>query len=218
MRFDTLIMTTMKNILLFIYKIFWCIYFKLYVFWNTNITKLKLYLLGVKFGSNLKSTGTATPQIRISRNAKLVCLGDNVVFNNHNDAGWNSNCSIWVMDFASLIIGNNAGFNGVFLYSSKSINIGSNVRIGGGTRIFDTDFHPLNYLERRGGRAGTNSKDIIIEDDVFIGTNCIIGKGVKIGARSIIAAGSVVTKTVPPDEIWGGNPAKFIKKAIGYNS
>ncbi|MNL65825.1 2,3,4,5-tetrahydropyridine-2,6-dicarboxylate N-acetyltransferase [compost metagenome] len=53
---------------------------------------------------------------------------------------------------------------------------------------------------------------IIIEQDVFIGANSIILKGVTIGARSIIGAGSIVTKNVPADEIWGGNPAKFIRK------
>lgn len=204
----------MRNILLLIYKILWGLYFKLYSCWNTSITIFKLYVLGATFGDNLKSYGTTIPQIRINKNAKLVRFGNNVVFNNKNDAGWYSKCAIWVMDSASLIVGNNSGFNGVFLYSSKSIIIGSNVRIGGGTRIFDTDFHPLNYIERRNGKNGTFSKEILIEDDVFVGTNCIIGKGVKIGARSIVAAGSVVTKTIPSDEIWGGNPAKFIRKIM----
>ena len=55
---------------------------------------------------------------------------------------------------------------------------------------------------------------MVIEDDVFVGTSCLILKGVTIGARSVIAAGSVVTHNVPPDEIWGGNPAKFIKSAL----
>ncbi|WP_118422317.1 hypothetical protein [Bacteroides intestinalis] len=53
---------------------------------------------------------------------------------------------------------------------------------------------------------------IIIEDDAFIGTRTIITKGVTIGTRSIIVVGSVVVCDVPPDEIWGGNPANFIKK------
>ena len=52
----------------------------------------------------------------------------------------------------------------------------------------------------------------LMKDDVFIGANCYIGKGVIIGDRSIVAAGSVVVKSIPADEIWGGNPAKFIKK------
>ena len=47
---------------------------------------------------------------------------------------------------------------------------------------------------------------------MFIGTSCIIGKGVTIGENSVIAAGSVVVKNVPSNEIWGGNPAKFIRK------
>ena len=51
-----------------------------------------------------------------------------------------------------------------------------------------------------------------IENDAFIGTRCIICKGVTIGEKSIIAAGSVVVKDVPAGEMWGGNPAKYIKK------
>jgi acetyltransferase-like isoleucine patch superfamily enzyme len=51
-----------------------------------------------------------------------------------------------------------------------------------------------------------------IEDGAFIGTNAIILKGVTVGAESVIAAGAVVAKSIPPGEIWGGNPARFIKK------
>lgn len=53
-------------------------------------------------------------------------------------------------------------------------------------------------------------------DEVFIGADVIILKGVSIGERSIIGAGSVVTKDVPPDKIWAGPPAKFVRK-IGVN-
>lgn len=56
------------------------------------------------------------------------------------------------------------------------------------------------------------SAPIVIEDDVLIGTRCIILKGVTIGARSIIAAGSVVTKSIPADCIAGSNPCKVIKQ------
>lgn len=52
---------------------------------------------------------------------------------------------------------------------------------------------------------------VIIEHDAFIGAGCIILKGVTIGACSVIGAGSVVTKSVPPYQVWAGNPAKFIK-------
>ena len=58
------------------------------------------------------------------------------------------------------------------------------------------------------------SAPIIIGDYVFIGARCVICKGIEIGERSIIAAGSIVTKNIPAGEIWGGSPAKFIKKII----
>nr|WP_239472900.1 DapH/DapD/GlmU-related protein [Bacteroides caecigallinarum] len=78
----------------------------------------------------------------------------------------------------------------------------------------DTDCHCVNYLSRRdpkidGPQCG--SSPIVIEDDVLIGTRCIILKGVTIGARSIIAAGSVVTKSIPSDSIAAGNPAKVVR-------
>lgn len=56
------------------------------------------------------------------------------------------------------------------------------------------------------------SAPVIIEDNAFIGARSIILKGVTIGANSIIGAGSVVTKSIPANEIWAGNPAKFIRK------
>ena len=52
---------------------------------------------------------------------------------------------------------------------------------------------------------------VIIEDNVFIGARSIILKGVTIGRNSIVGAGSVVTKSIPSNQIWGGNPAKFIR-------
>jgi len=54
-------------------------------------------------------------------------------------------------------------------------------------------------------------KPVIIEDNVFIGAHSLILKGVIIGENSIIGAGSVVTKSIPANQIWGGNPSKFIR-------
>ena len=51
-----------------------------------------------------------------------------------------------------------------------------------------------------------------VGNNVFIGTNCIVLKGVSIGNNSIVGAGSVVTKNIPANELWAGNPAKFIRK------
>lgn len=85
----------------------------------------------------------------------------------------------------------------------------------------DTDAHNLDHLTRRshvltpegysvdGVSAATAG--IIIEDDVLIGTRCIILKGVTIGARSVIGSGSVVTKSIPSDSIAAGNPCRVIR-------
>ncbi|HRA72866.1 MAG TPA: acyltransferase [Flavobacterium sp.] len=58
------------------------------------------------------------------------------------------------------------------------------------------------------------SEEIILEDDVWIGTSCVILQGVTIGTGSVIAAGSVVNKSIPANEVWAGVPARFIKKRI----
>lgn len=101
------------------------------------------------------------------------------------------------------------------LWAHKNITIGNYVKIGGNCILIDTDSHNKDYMIRRGQYTDWGiAEPIVIEDDVFIGMNCIILKGVTIGARSIIAAGSVVTKSIPADCIAGGNPAKVIKSLV----
>jgi acetyltransferase-like isoleucine patch superfamily enzyme len=99
------------------------------------------------------------------------------------------------------------------IYVHESVTIGNDVKLGGGSLIFDTNFHSLDPSVRASIEDGPKAKNapVTIEDNVFIGANCIIGKGVTIGENSIIAAGSVVAKSIPANQIWGGNPAKFIK-------
>lgn len=97
------------------------------------------------------------------------------------------------------------------LWIHESARIGNNVKIGGCVLITDTDAHPMDYVARRSSNDGTKSAPVVIEDDVWVGAHCIILKGVTIGARSIIGAGSVVTKNIPADCVAAGNPCKVIK-------
>ncbi|MBI5401968.1 MAG: acyltransferase [Ignavibacteriae bacterium] len=149
-----------------------------------------------------------------SKNSEIV-FGNRVIFNSNtkdNFVGLYKRSSIYVAGNARLIIGDYTGFSGVSLYCTREIIFGKYINCGGNVSIWDTDFHPIDYLDRRIHNTDKiNSKPIFIDDDVFIGANSIILKGVKIGKRSIVAAGSVVTKDIPEGEIWGGNPAKFIK-------
>lgn len=178
--------------------------------------KLSLKLNDCKYGHGLRCYN-ATPLLQINRNSGIVSLGNNVMFNSYTDHSWNSKCKLIVLANAMLTIGDYSGMNGAMIYCSQKVVIGNHVKIGGGTRISDSNHHSLDYKIRRTSEDSKQAKSapVIIGDDVFIGANCYIGKGVTIGARSIVAAGSVVVKSIPADEIWGGNPAKFIKKING---
>ena len=112
---------------------------------------------------------------------------------------------------ASLIIGNNVGMSSTRMWVHDSVTIGDNVKVGACVLITDTDAHPMNYEVRRTSNEGTKSAPIVIEDDVWVGAHSIILKGVTIGARSVIGAGSVVTKSIPADCVAAGNPCKVIK-------
>jgi acetyltransferase-like isoleucine patch superfamily enzyme len=117
---------------------------------------------------------------------------------------------------ARLIIGDYVGISGGGISVEKKVVIGSNVLMGANSFISDTDFHPIDPENRRFSREKVKRASVVIGDNVFLGMNSIVLKGVTIGENSIIAAGSVVTKNVPANEIWGGNPARFIKKLTGH--
>lgn len=185
--------------------------FEIYNYFCYLILLLKLYLLNIPHGNI--STGGGLVRLRISRKGRLT-LGNHVNFANYWEVGWNSKCFIRINGEGKIKIGDYVGINSSAIFCDESIIIGNHVHIGGGSQIFDTNFHNMNFKERRDPKLNNISitAPVIIEDDVFIGSSCIINKGVTIGARSIVAAGSVVIKSIPSDELWGGNPAQFIKK------
>lgn len=96
----------------------------------------------------------------------------------------------------------------VTMLDGAKISIGSNVLIGPNTQFY-TASHSLDYRSRQ--KWETFCKPITVEDDVWIGGNVVINQGVTIGARSVIAANSVVNSDVPPDSLYGGTPAKLIR-------
>jgi maltose O-acetyltransferase len=97
----------------------------------------------------------------------------------------------------------------VTMLDGAKITIGNNVLIGPNTQFYCAS-HDLNYLKRR--EWATQCSPITVEDDVWIGGNVVINQGVTIGARSVIAANSVVNGDVPPDSLYGGTPAKLIRR------
>jgi acetyltransferase-like isoleucine patch superfamily enzyme len=113
---------------------------------------------------------------------------------------------------ACLEIGDNFAMSGGVLCATQSIRIGNNVDVGLNTIIMDSDFHSLDPKERLQTSSGGVSAGVVIEDDVFIGINCLIMKGVTIGKGSVIGGGSIVPKSIPPGVIAAGNPARIIKE------
>ena len=186
----------------------------LYLFKIYNRLKLKSYGNQVIVGGNSQLIGSFF--LRVKKGG-VINLGNNLTISSglcYNPINRNIRTALFVEKGAKLTIGDNVGISGSCLWAHQSIIIGNNVKIGGDSLIIDSDCHSLNYQIRctSDDQKCKSCMPICIEDDVLIGARSIILKGVTIGARSIIGAGSVVTRSIPPDEIWAGNPARFIKK------
>lgn len=104
------------------------------------------------------------------------------------------------------IINNNA----VIISDQLNISIGKMCLIGTNFNVINSDFHGINKNCRR-GQTSVKRKDVFIGDNVFIGNNVSILKGVRVGDNVVIANGSVVTKSIPDNAIVGGNPARIIR-------
>lgn len=113
---------------------------------------------------------------------------------------------------AKLSIDDHSYINGATIDCSTEIQIGKNCAIATGAFLLDNDWHKITYHNE----SKEDKKPIIIEDKVWIGARAIVLKGVRIGTGAIVAAGSVVTKDVPPRTIVAGNPAKVIKENIDW--
>lgn len=210
-------MNILKRLIQKYIKIYIWIKYQIYI----RINRLIFKIYDIKFGCNLKVYDSI--YLRISKNGSFT-VGDNFTLKSGdgiNPISRNIKSMIYIAENASIKIGNNTGLSSPCLRAKESITIGNNVKVGGDCIIIDTDSHNLDYRIRNGSKSYNGkylpesqtaiSKPVIIEDDVLIGTRCIILKGVTIGARSIIAAGSVVTKPIPSDCIAGGNPCKVIR-------
>lgn len=190
---------------------------RLYIWYN----RLWFSLLGVRFGRRM----TVCHQVYIQGKGTIE-IGDDFTFysgGNLNPICRNLKGSFYVpYSDSRIVIGDRVGISSSCLWAKERITIGNDVHIGGDCLLMDNDAHPHDYRQCRLSFCQEVREDdysklipsapIEIGDDVWIGARCIILKGVHIGARSIIAAGSVVTKDIPADCIAAGGPAKVIKR------
>ncbi len=113
-------------------------------------------------------------------------------------------------EWSEIIIGNNVAINNAFsIECSSKVIIENDVLIGANCSIIDNDGHDLEIDNRNGGSPKT--APVHIQQNVFLGSNVSILKGITIGKNSIIGNGSVVTKNIPENVIAAGNPAKVIR-------
>lgn len=170
----------------------------------------------IEYKQKLKIRGI--PLIDIQTNAKLF-IGQNVTLNSRNKGyHLNMHSPVKLMadkEGAIISIGDNTRIHGSCIHAYKSVIIGENCLIAANCQIIDGNGHSLSFLnpENRINTVGSARK-IIIEDNVWIGTNVIILPGVTIGKGSIVSANSVVSKDIPEMVIAGGNPAITIKEYL----
>ena len=135
-----------------------------------------------------------------------------------------SGCSFAIGREGRVTVGDFTLLNGAIIMAEELVEIGSHVLISWNVGIADSDFHPLEpalrvqdtyalapYLPDKPPRPELRTAPVKIGNNVWIGMGAIILKGVHIGENSVVAAGSVVTKNVPPNVVVAGNPAQVVK-------
>jgi len=167
----------------------------------SSMRKIWFSIQGMKIGTDtrLPSIKVTWPhQVMIGKKCQLEA---GTVFK--YDGIWSEGFSIKIED--NVFLGSGCEFN---------INIGITIKqdanIASGCRFIDHDHGSV--LGIRIGAQPSVRAAITIEEDVWLGVNVVVLKGVTIGSGSIVAAGAVVNRSIPENEIWGGVPAKFIKK------
>lgn len=139
----------------------------------------------IAFGKNVRISGQTTITGRTCNAVDpLLTVGSNV------DIGWQTTIAV-----------------------GRNVTIGDNVRIAGRAFLAGYPGHPIDAMARAKGLPDTDDqvRDIVIENDVWLATGVMVLAGVTIGKGTIVAAGSTVTRDLPPFVLAGGSPARVIK-------
>ena len=175
------------------------------VFWRV-VNYASASWWNVKLGKGCRFQGrTKFDRLQDSK----IVIGNKCKFNSSHTSNLIGICTPCIISTlgrgARVEIGDGCGFSGTVIGAALHIKLGKNVRCGANTLITDTDWHTDDY------RTGKD-KEIIIEDNVWLGYGVKVLKGVHIGENSLIGANSVVTKDIPANVIAAGNPCRVIKQ------
>ena len=170
----------------------------------------------VEFGEGFYCESAQVFKKMLSRKPRAV------VFGNHVSVY--AGCSFAIQKDGKCVVGDFTLLNGAIVMAEELVEIGSHCLISWGVGIADSDFHPLEPAQRlvdaqalapffkdRPPRPKLKTAPVKIGDNVWIGMNAVILKGVIIGDNSVVAAGAVVTKSIPANTIAAGNAAVTVK-------
>lgn len=173
--------------------------------WYTFWARLTAYWWGVNLAPDCVFHGC--PRFR-RHPASSIKIGTGCEFRSSpvsNLIGVNRPCIVSTLnEGAEIHLGPNCGFSGTVIGCASKIVIEENVRCGANTLITDTDWHPDDF------RTGPDAP-VIIKKDVWLGVNVTVLKGVTIGENTLVAAGSVVNRSLPANVVAGGVPAQVIR-------
>ena len=171
----------------------------------------------VEFGEGFYCESAQVFRKMVSKKPGAVVIGKHV--------SCYAGCSFAIGENGKCTIGDFTLLNGALIMAEDTINIGAYCLVSWGVGIADSDFHPLEPAQRlidaqalapffkdRPPRPKLTTAPVKIGDNVWIGMNAVILKGVTIGENSVVAAGAVVTKSVPANTIVAGNPAVAVRK------
>ena len=150
-----------------------------------------------------------------------VNLGDQIIIQDPKfiaigqGAGFMKGCSLYADQNGKMNIGSRCSFhqNVILGANGGGIDIGENVLVGPNT-VFRAANHVFSRCDVAIREQGHRGKPIVVEDDVWIGANCVVLPGVVIGKGTIVGAGSVVTRDLPPYAICYGVPARFVRSRM----
>lgn len=178
----------------------------------TLLMRLRLRWWQVRFGPGLRCYGP----LQLRRHpAATIRIGAGAVFRSTKTANpliQHGACGLYANKGARIEIGNHCGFSGATLVAQQEILIGDRVLIGANVLICDGDHHPLSAALRASGAPG-DSAPVRIADDVWLGVNVVVLKGVTIGAGAVVAANALVCDDVPAGAVVAGVPARIVAQA-----
>jgi acetyltransferase-like isoleucine patch superfamily enzyme len=173
--------------------------------------------VNVQFGEGFYCESAQIFRHLRSRHSRAVVLGNHV--------SCYAGCSFAIGEKGRCTVGDFTLMNGALIMAEERIDIGSYCLISWNVGIADSDFHPLEPAQRlvdaqalapffkdRPPRPPLRTAPVVIGDNVWIGMNATILKGVIIGDNSVVAAGSVVLKAVPANTVVAGNPATVVRQ------